>query len=159
MSEQLASLHKKGGGGDGKILACALVYAPGGANAWTHADIGISVTDPTATSPRYTLNESFCHTDSNNDIVFDKAISKVYVSGQTNATRNPSGTAVYSGLRVKKNGTIITGANVTGNSSDTAPTFTRIETSVTVGDVISVEVLRTASSGFAIPIFVNLVTE
>ena len=158
MSETLASLHKKGGGGSDKILVCAMVYADGGTNVWKHQPVSVSVTDPTATYPRSVLDDNFCHLDSNGDIVVDKAISKVYVSGQSNATRNTSGTAVYSGVRVLKNGTVITGASVTGTSSNMSAYFMSIETSVAVGDVISIETTRTGG-GYAVPELVTIVTD
>lgn len=158
MAEQLASVKKKGGGGDGKILVCTTTMADGGANVWKHQPVFVSVTDPTATYPRSVLDDNFGHLDSNGDIVVDKAISKVYVSGQTYVTRNTSGTAVYSGVRVLKNGTVITGASATGTSSDASAYFMRIETSVAVGDVISIETLRTGG-GYAIPDLVSIVTD
>lgn len=157
MSEVLASLKKKGVKGYSKCLAYITLYAEGTANTWTKTNIvSISVTNPSVNVPIVMYDENVFHVD-NGDIVVDKAISKAYISGRANASRNSSGARVYSGIRVKKNGTLITGASVMGTSSAIMPYFTRIETSLAVGDVLSLETNHTDTP--SVPLIVSIVTD
>ena len=89
------------------------------------------------------LDPHFGHFDGNNGIVVDRAIPVAYIHGAAFRGVTSSGTAVYSGVRLLKNGTVI--HSLYGSSSDTSPTCRRIQTSFAVGDVITIQT-RTSST-------------
>lgn len=159
MAEKLASLHKKGGGGMGNVLFSTCLLANGG-TSWTQYSMASTVSDISGSSIANALEPSFGHLD-NGGIVVDRAISKAYISGQAVYMRNAAGTMIYTGLRVLKNGTVITGASVMGSSSvGAAPSFRRIETSFAVGDVITIEYKFSSQTGTSCNIGpVNIVTD
>ena len=137
MSEQLASLHKKGGRDYGVNLFFISTLVTG-LSTWTKINISAGPNNPTGTTVSNILDDSFGHLN-DGSIIVDKAISKVYISGQSYAPRNASGTRVYCGIRIKKNGTVIPGASAMGNSTTVTPNFFRVETSLSVGDELSIE--------------------
>lgn len=156
MSEVLASLKKKGGGREyGVNLFCWQISGVFTTTSWDEAAIPTPINDPSATTPRVVLDSSFAYL-SGGQLIVTKAIPKAYVSGIANSGRNTSGTAVYSGVRIKKNGTVINAAS--GSSGTPNPSFIRTETSFAVGDVISVETFRTAS-GSNVSGYLNIVTD
>ena len=154
MSEQLASLHKKGGRDYGVNLFYSFL-TPTTDNTWAAISYTGTVNDPDSTTLSVALDTSFGHIN-NGNIVVDKAIPKAYITGQALYGYNSSGTMRYTGVRMKKNGTVITGATVMGASGNLTPSFRRIETSFAVGDVITVEGNRTGNGGRC---YINIITD
>lgn len=104
------------------------------------------------------LDERFAHFADGGEIVVDRDISTAYLAGYAWYGRTSSGTAVYSGVRVLKNGTVITGASASGSSSTTSPSFKQIETSFAVGDVIKIQTKVSSTSSANHKITVNICT-
>ena len=87
----------------------------------------------------------------------DRAISAAYLAGGAMRGVTSSGTAVYCGIRLLKNGTVI--HSVYGSSTTASPTFRRIETSFAVGDVIQIQSrCSTTTQGYA-KAYINITWE
>lgn len=158
MAESLANLQKKGGGGVPSNLFYLSYASPGGAaNTWVDFSMPGVVNDPNSTISGTQLDPKFAHLD-NGVLVVDMPIPKAYISGYANYGRTSSGTMVYSGVRMLKNGTLISGASALGSSSSTNPIFRRIQTSFAKGDIISVQMRRSAASSNAL-VWINIVTD
>lgn len=94
------------------------------------------------------LDNHFCHINANGDLVVDRAISTAYLAGGAMRGETSSGTAVYSGIAIYKNGSLV--HSVYGNSTTTSPVFRRIQTSFAVGDVIQIQTrCSTTTQGYA----------
>lgn len=114
--------------------------------------------DEDGTSSNLVSDETFSHYADGGQIVVDRACT-VYIAGTAWYGRTSSGTAVYSGVRVLKNGTVITGASAYGSSSTTSPNFRRIEASVAVGDVITIQTRVSSTTSANTKITVNMCTD
>ena len=126
--------------------------------SWTDFDFTGTAYDADASTFTTLLDDNFAHIDGNGDIVVDRAIPTAYIAGIAWYGRTSSGTAVYSGIRMLKNGTVITGASAYGSSSDNSPGFRRIETSFAVGDVISVQRRTSSTSSSTVKTSINITT-
>ena len=134
----------------GRYLFSYTRVASRDSTGWTNFPITSAtstVYDPNGTSTATMLDEQFAHFADGGQIIVDRAIPHAYLAGVAWYGRSNTGTIVYSGIRFLKNGTVITGASVYGSSSDSSPTFRRIETSFEVGDVIQVQMRVSSTSG------------
>ena len=138
MAEKLAELRQKGGGREYGENLFYWLGAPS-TTTWAQNNITGTVNDPDDAGYVWPmLDPSFGHL-SNGAIVVDKKIPVAYVSGSCMTGRNSSGTIGYTGIQIKKNGTVITGTSIMGNSTTPQPYFRRIQTSFEVGDTITIE--------------------
>ena len=158
MAEKIASLKKKG-----ETIPSNLFFWSGqrsnSSTSWTDSTINSPAVNSTnATAPMTMLDPKFGHID-NGTIVVDMAIPKAFVSGRAYSGNNGSGSAVYGGVRVLINGTLLTGATCYGSSSDSQPYFTRIQTSFAVGDIITMQTRTSAANSYAPKMFMNIVTD
>ena len=128
------------------------------ANTWVAYTLTGTVNNPTDTALGTMLDPSVAHI-TNGNVVIDKALPKAYLSGVVYPGRTSSGTQVYSGVRLKKNGTEISGASITGNSTTPSPTFRRVQTSFAVGDTITLETRASTANTSAARVMVNIVTD
>lgn len=114
--------------------------------------------DADGTGTGFLLDENFAHCEDGGNIVVDRAISTAYIAGIAWYGRTSSGTTVYSGVRMLKNGTVITGASAYGSSSDTSPSFRRIATSFAVGDIIQIQTRVSSTTGATTKYSINITT-
>ena len=127
MAEKLCSLRKIGGGGvPSNLFTCNPVTSAG--TSWTDWVLTGVVNDPNGSGVGAMLDPKFGHIDLNGSIAVDMPIPHAYITGRAFAGRNSSGTLIYGGIRLLKNGTLITGATCYGSSSENNPFFRRIET-------------------------------
>ena len=117
-----------------------------------------TVYDADGTSNTVMLDENFAHFADGGEIVVDRACT-IYIAGCAWYGRTSSGTAVYSGLRVLKNGSVISGTSITGASGSTSPSFRRIEVDVAVGDVLKIQTKVSSTSSANSKITVNICTD
>ena len=160
MAEKIASLKKKGGGKEygENLFSFAILPAATTGTTWTQYPLVATLHTPDSTSI-IQLDSNFAHFD-NDAIVVDKAVPKAYFSGSAYSFRNSGGTSIYSGVRFKKNGTVISGTEVMGSSGTNPARFRLVQTSLAVGDVITVEYKFSASANvYAYTAFINIVSD
>ena len=157
MAEQLAELRQKGGNGIESNLFYTLINLGSASTSWTTNSYNGTVNDPNDSAMGTQLCPKFAHLSSGT-IVVDQDIPKAYLSASANRGRTTNGTAVYTGIQLLKNGTVISGSSIMGNSSTASPTYRRLQTSFAKGDVLTVQVKATAtgSTGF---VTMNIVTD
>ena len=131
----------------GRVLFGA-TFTASRTTSWTPYEFASESYDPSGTSSAVALDNHFCHIDANGDLVVDRAISTAYLAGGAMRGVTSSGTAVYCGIAIYKNGSLV--HSVYGNSTTTSPTFRRIQTSFAVGDVIQIRTkCSTTTQGYA----------
>lgn len=126
------------------------------ATSWTKRDLEGTAYDTDTETYATLLDENFAHL-SNGEIVVDRACT-AYVAGVAWVGRTSSGTAVYSGVRLLKNGTVISGASAYGSSSDQSPGFRRIQVSLAVNDVLQLQTRASSTTTATGRVTVNLTT-
>ena len=104
------------------------------------------------------LDENFAHFADGGEIVVDSACT-VYIAGAAWYGRTSSGTSVYSGLRVLKNGSVISGASVMGESGTASSTFRHVAVTLAVGDVITIQTKVASTTNANTKITVNICTD
>lgn len=119
----------------GRVLLASMMTADTSGTGWHKVDIAETAFDPDGTWVGTVLDDNFAHLY-NGDIIVDREIATAYIAGGAYRGRTSSGTRVYSGIELRKNGTAV--VSVMGNSTTSNQTFRRVSTSFAVGDVISI---------------------
>lgn len=125
---------------------------------WTKYTLTDTAYDSSGESATVILDPEFGTIQSDGTIKITRAISTAYIAGQAFLGRTTSGTNVYAGLRVLKNGTAISGTEIYGSSSTSSPSFRRISTSFAVGDIITIQSKSSSSTAATVRFTVNITT-
>lgn len=157
MAEKLAELRQKGGKSIESNLSCVVVGYQG-TTSWGKVPLTTTVNDPAGASVGVLLDPDFGHLD-DGSIVVDKAIPTAYLSVQVFSVRNTSGTRVFTGLRVLKNGSVISGSEQYGTTSTPNPYERRIPISLAVNDIITIQTKISGTGGAGSVGNVNIVTD
>lgn len=143
----------------GRCLFGCSVTPDRSTTSWQTYSFSSTAYDSSGTSVGTILDNQFAHINtSDGTIVVDRAISTAYIAGQAYLGRTSTPADVYSGIRILKNGTEISGASVYGSSSNTDPSFRRISTSFAVGDVITIQTRVSSTSVSRCRVTLNITT-
>ena len=128
----------------GRILVCSTSTA-NRTTSWTANSFADEPAyDPDSSYITAAWDTKVFHVNSDGDLVVDRPISSVYIGISAMRGVTSSGTAVYSGIAIYKNGVSI--AAVMGNSNVANATSKTFNLSFAVGDVISVKTKTSSTS-------------
>ena len=137
----------------GRVLFTGVPTAARTNTSWTDVTFSTTSYDPSGTVTNTTLDPKFGHID-NGNIVVDYAIPTAYLAGYVMRGVTSSGSAVYGGVQILKNGSVISGASCYGSSSTASPSFRRITTSFAVGDIIKIQTrVSSTTQAYIQPVF------
>lgn len=126
--------------------------------SWTKLTLIDTAYDSSGESATIILDPEFGAIQSDGTIKITRAITTAYIAGQAFYGRSSSGSTTYAGLRLLKNGSVISGTEIFGSSSTVSPSFRRVSTSFAVGDIITVQTKSSSSSTSPVRFSVNITT-